>query len=77
MNPGENVSLLTVEESEPLTKKKKKKCCHQINIRKRALMNKDRIFHHIQLIFAQILNTCKNWQVLEGNSLLQSRNALA
>ena len=35
-------------------------------------MNKDRIFHHMQLIFARILKSSKIWQVLQGNSLLQS-----
>ena len=72
---GENVSLLPVEESEPVTKKKKS--CHQINIPKSAFMNKDRTFHHIWVTFGRILNSCNNRQVEEGNNLLPIRNVLA
>ena len=36
----------------------KKKICHQINIPKSALMNKDRTFHHIWVIFHHIC--CKS-----------------
>ena len=74
--PGEKVSLLTVEQ---LRTKYKKKSCHQFKLPKSALVNvnKDRLLHHVQLICDQILFSSNNWQVLQGNSLLQSQNVLA
>ena len=55
-----------------------KKSCQQFKLPKSALVNvsKDRLLHHVQLICDQILFSSNNWQVLQGNSLLQSQNVL-